>query len=106
MRIKTWNIEEMTGYKPISTFYEDFSIADIFGQAAVKDTYSRAFKHWKADYKMLTELVMALNWKIMEHYGTNDALARLYDELWGKADLYATENLQGDELMYFYRTTD
>lgn len=25
--IKTWNIEAMTGYKPRTTFYEDFSIA-------------------------------------------------------------------------------
>lgn len=29
--IKTWNIEAMTGYKPRTTFYEDFSIADHFG---------------------------------------------------------------------------
>lgn len=36
-RVKTWNIEEMTGYKPMTTFYEDFSIADAFGQAVVKD---------------------------------------------------------------------
>ena len=106
MRIKTWNIEAMTGYKPISTFYEDFSIADRFGKSAVKDTFKRAFKEWKSDYVMLTELVMVLNWKIMEHYGQHEALARLYDELWRKADLYAVEDLQGDELMYFYRTTD
>lgn len=106
MRIKTWNIEAMTGYKPISTFYEDFSIADRFGKSAVKDTFKRAFKEWKSDYVMLTELVMVLNWKIMEHYGQCEALARLYDELWRKADLYAVENLQGEELMYFYRTTD
>lgn len=106
LTIKTWNIEAMTGYKPISTFYEDFSIADRFGKSAVKDTFNRAFSEWKADYKMLTELVMALNWKIMEHYGRHEALAQLYDELWRKADLYARENLQGDELMYFYRTTD
>lgn len=34
MTIKTWNIEEMTGYKPQTTFYEDFSIADCFGVGA------------------------------------------------------------------------
>lgn len=27
IKIKTWNIEAMTGYKPRTTFYEDFSIA-------------------------------------------------------------------------------
>lgn len=26
LKIKTWNIEAMTGYKPKTTFYEDFSI--------------------------------------------------------------------------------
>ena len=33
---KDWNIEAMTGYKPITTFYMDFSIADKFGVAAIK----------------------------------------------------------------------
>lgn len=36
-----WNIEEVTGYKPISTLYSDMSIADMFGEKAVKDTYER-----------------------------------------------------------------
>ena len=106
MRVKTWNIEAMTGYKPISTFYEDFSIADAFGVSAIKDTYKRAMEGWKEDYIMLTELVMVLNWKIWEHYETNDKIARVYDELWKKADSYAVDNLKGEELDYFYRTTD
>ena len=107
MRIRTWNIESMTGYKPITTFYEDFLIADNFGQAAIKDTFKRGFETAKfMGYKELTEFVMVLNWKIWEHYETNEPLARLYNELWEAADLYATENLKGDELSYFYRTTD
>lgn len=44
LKIKTWNIEAMTGYKPKTTFYEDFSIADRFGAAAVKDTFRRSLK--------------------------------------------------------------
>ena len=106
LTIKTWNIEAMTGYKPMTTFYEDFSIADRFGVDAVRDTYRRAFRMWKSDYKYLTELVMALNWKIFEHYGRNDKLAKVYNELWKDADQYACDNLKGDELSYFYSTTD
>ena len=101
-----WNIEEETGYKPISTIYEDFSIADGFGVEAVKETFNRVFNEWKNDYKYLTELVMALNWKIAEHYNVDMDLARLYDEVWRKADSYACNNLKGEELDYFYSTTD
>lgn len=104
---KTWNIEKITGYKPKTTFYEDFSIADRFGMKAVKDTYRRAIK--TADfmgYEYLTELVMALNWKIAEHYGRNDQLAELYNELWEKAGMHAEETLTGEALDYYYRTTD
>lgn len=106
MVIKTWNIENMTGYKPITTFYEDFSIADAFGVDAIKDTYKRSFKDWKGNYKYLTELVMVLNWKIWEHYQHNDDYAKLYDKLWKEADEYAVNNLKDDELSYFYETTD
>ena len=104
--MKTWNIEALTGYKPFTTFYEDFSIADMFGVSAVKDTYKRAFREWRSDHKYLTELVMVLNWKIFEHYETNDRLAQLYDTLFREADEWVCENLKGDELTYYIETTD
>jgi hypothetical protein len=102
----SWRIEEMTGYKPITTFWDDFSIADAFGISAVRDTFNRAFNEWKGDYKYLTELVMVLNHKIWQYYETNKPLAEVYNELWEKADGYACENLKGEELSYFYKTTD
>lgn len=104
--MKTWNIEALTGYKPFTTFYEDFSIADMFGASAVKDTYKRAFKEWKSDYKYLTELIMVLNWKIFEYYNKNDTLAQLYDTLFREADEWAYNNLKGEELTYYLVTTD
>lgn len=107
MTIKTWNIEAMTGYHPQTTFYEDFSIADMFGIAAVKDTYKRGLKSAKfMGYKSLTEFVMVLNWKIWEHYERNEALARVYNDLWEKAAEVAQTTLNGEELSYYYRTTD
>lgn len=106
MNIKNWNIEEMTGYKPITTFYQDFSIADNFGINAIKDTFKRAFNEWKDDYKFLTELVMVLNWKIFEHYESNEPVARVYDLLWKQADEYAMENLKNEEAKYYYEITD
>lgn len=106
MNIKNWNIEELTGYKPITTFYQDFSIADNFGVEAIKDTYNRVFKEWKDDYKYLTELVMVLNWKIWEHNKTNSQYANLYNNLWLKTDEYALDHLEDDEQSYFLRTID
>ena len=89
--IKTtgWNVEAMTGYKPITTFWTDFSIAEKFGVAAIIDTCKRALCEWKDNYKYLTELVMVLNHKI-----------------WEKVDAFACANLHGEELDYFYTTLD
>lgn len=101
-----WSIEEMTGYKPLTTFWSDFSIAEKSGMGAVKDTFKRAFEEWKDNYKFLTELVMVLNHKIWQWYEKNEALARVYNSLWEEADNYGCENLKGEELEYFYETLD
>lgn len=99
-------IRDLNGYETITTFWEDFTIADKFGINAVKDTFNRAFNEWKGNYKYLTELVLVLNHKIWFWYGKNDALAKVYNDLWEKADLYACNNLKGEELSYFYRILD
>jgi len=106
MKYKDWNIEAMTGYKPISTFYMDFSIADHFGVSAIKDTYKRAYSGWRYDYKMLTELVMVLNWKIFEHFESNPRYAQLYQDLYMELNGWALDNLEGEEKEYFIATTD
>ena len=105
MTYKEYCKEEL-GYDTISTFFADFSIAERFGFSAIKDTYKRAFNEWKTDYKMLTELVMVLNHKIWFNYESNEPLARIYNELWEEADQWASDNLKGDELDYFYRVLD
>ena len=94
------------GYEMTTTFWDDFTIADCFGETAIKDTFKRAFKEWKTDYIYLTELVIVLNHKIWQYYLKNDAYARLYTELWSKADHYATTHLKGEELSHFYQITD
>lgn len=104
---ETFDSEGMFGYTQQTTFFEDFSIADRFGVDAIKDTYKRAFAEWKDDYIYLTELVMVLNWKLWQHYERgNQEYAAVYQELWEQADAYACDNLKGEELSYFYSTTD
>ena len=94
-------------YEFKTTFWQDFSIADRFGANAIKDTYKRAFKEWKGDAKMYTELVAALNHKIWEHYENgNVAFSELYHHLWERADMYGYNTFKGDDLQHFFRVLD
>lgn len=89
-----------------TTFFQDFTIADMYGENWVRDTYKRAFEGRKNNVKYFTELVVALNRKIWQHYETNEKLARVYDELRRHADEYACEHFTGEDASYYYRQTD
>ena len=100
-----------------TTFWLDFSIADGFGESAVRDTYERAFNEWKSDIRYMTALCIVLNHKIWQLYQTHEKLARVYDELWKKCDGfildgeevgddYKYRNFTEDEVSYFIRATD
>ena len=106
MPITIWNITEMTGYTPITTFWQDFCIADAFGAKAIKDTYKRAFEEWKTNCKYLTELVLVLNHKCWAWYGKNNTLSELYSYLYYKENDWALRNLKGEDLDYYFMTTD
>ena len=102
-----WNIEEMCGYKPKTTYYTDFGIAEWFGADAIRDTYERAMEAWKENIEWVTEIAMVLNWKWHEHSaGDNREYADLYGELWEETDRFVNEHYKDDELAYYYRTTD
>lgn len=95
------------GYEEKTTFAKDFDIAERFGLSAISDTFNRAFNEWRSNYEYLTELVMVLNFKCWYWYERKYmTMAMLYNDLWKKADEYACDNLEGEELSYFYRTTD
>lgn len=102
-----WNIEELTGYKPQTTFWQDFSIADKFGPDAIRETFQKSFDEWKYNHIYLTELVLVLNWKMWQHNDLgNRILSSMYQKYWEVADNYAINNLKDEELSYFIRTTD
>ena len=63
-------------YELLTTFWDDFSIADRFGVSAVRDTFNRAFAEWKEDYQYLTELILVLNHKIWQHYEKRPELSK------------------------------
>ncbi len=113
-KIPVWPIEEMTGYKPCTTFWQDFSIADVFvlngmEPDAVQDTHNRSWQQMKEKalgIEGLTEYIMVLNWKIHQHFEEHRELAEVYDRLWKDTDAWAMDNLKGDDLTYFLDTTD
>lgn len=96
----------LPNYEEKTTFMQDFAIADIFGAKAVQDTYDRAFDAWKEDVTYLTELVIVLNTRCWLHFEKDRALSQLYGELYHKANAYAYETLEGEELKYYFNTTD
>lgn len=106
MKIKDWNIEAVTGYKPLTTLYMDFSIADKFGKNAILSTFNVTKADYKGRYKYQTELAMVLNWKLWEHYGNDNELAQIYNKLFVTYNDYLLDNLKGEELSYYIQTTD
>jgi hypothetical protein len=103
MTYEEWCLNEL-GYKTQTTYFMDFSIAERFGIAAIRDTYKRALLN--RDYKMMTELTMVLNHKIWFTYEKQPELAKVYDELWRDCDSKCREWFNKDELAYFYTVTD
>ena len=103
MTYKEWCLANL-GYETQTTYFEDFSIAERFGEYAIRDTYRRALLN--KDYKMMTELAMVLNHKIWFLYEKNEKLAKVYDELWKDCDARCMDTLKGDELSYYISTTD
>ena len=95
------------GYTRKTTFFSDLSIAEWLGAASVRDTYNNVVKSWFNNKEYFTEFVMSLNWKIWEQNARgNDELARVYNELWEKADELVQETWTGDNLSYYLQTTD
>lgn len=102
---------EQIGYKPLTTLWEDFSIADRFvgvEKSPIEDTYKRALDFCKMDYKYMTELVLVLNHKIWQWYERDAMYSMLYDTLWRMAEEEFFKIYENNEeaMEYYYRVTD
>ena len=89
-----------------TTFFADLSIAECYGAKSVKDTYRKVMKEWGNNLEFMCEWVVCLNQKFWEHYEKNEPLARVYDEMWRKADNYCREHFKGDDLSQYYAYID
>lgn len=99
-------ILEMSGYKTFTTFWADLTIAEVYGEEAVRETFERVTRDWGSNYKYYTEFVLCLNHKIWRHYERNESLARVYDTLWRRGDDYARDHYTGEAIEYYWRVTD
>ena len=106
MNISIFDSESFCGYTQKTTFWMDFSIAEAFGEKAIKDTFNRAFEEWKGNYIYLTELVRIMNWKCWQWNEKNEDWSDIYLGFYEKAKNYALKHLKGEELSYYFRTTD
>lgn len=95
------------GYERKTTFWSDFTIADVYGKKAVKDTFKGA-KIWIDNLEYWVELILVLNHKIWEHYEKNEELAKVYDELWRKADAMFWKKYEKNEeaVRYHFKVLD
>ena len=99
-------LNDITDYKPKTTFFSDLSIAEYFGINAIKDTYNKVLKEWKNNIEYFTEFTMCLNHKSWQFSGKNDELCDLYVKLYYNALDFADNNFNNEELSYFYRILD
>lgn len=98
--------EKTLGFQFESTFWEEFSIAEQYGEKGVKEHFSLVFPQWKDNLKYLMEIVQVLNLKIATWFGKDDKLGMTYDELWHTSDEYALNNLSKDDLQTYLHTLD
>lgn len=92
--------------RDLTTFWADLTIAEVYGEEAVRETFERVTRDWGQNYKYYTEFVLCLNHKIWRYYEKNETLARVYDTLWRKGDDYARDHYTGEAMDYYWQVTD
>lgn len=95
------------GYECITTFWDDFTIAEKYGIDAIKDTYKRSFDDFKNEYKYITELAMVLDFKRWTHsQNNNEKLTDVYSDLYFKILIWVGDNLTGTAFEYWHSIMD
>ena len=119
------NLAEISDFRPKYTFYYDFSIAEFCevymrDTNAVKNTFKNVLQSWGGNIKSITEVCMALNYKIWSFYYNVDShylncgeqwkekLLNTYNELYEKCNDFIFKKYGKDNkaMEYFYRITD
>lgn len=91
---------------PSNTFRQDFLIAERLGEGAIRDTFNRCEREWIKDPAMFAAFVVTLNHRIWDLYKSNEQLARVYNELWDKANTKAWETFKDEDARLYFQLTD
>lgn len=106
------HIERDTGYKPLTSYYDDLTKMEKYRQVGVKTQFDIIFqKERKAcengNVKGMTELSLITNWRMWNLYKKKDIeLSRFYESLWRKVDKYCLDNFKDKNLDYYLDITD
>lgn len=105
-KLPNWDLADMIGYTPNTTFWDDFSIADIFGVEAIIDTFERAFTEWRSDVEYIAELALVLNHKGLYYSESRPILSNTYFALWQRLHSWAQDYYTGEDADYYFNVTD
>lgn len=86
-------------------FWQDFTIAERYGEKAIKETYERC-KEWKDNPEYWGALVLTLNHKIWAYYETDVKLAEIYNGLWEEAQDWGYGHFKGKDMEVFFHIID
>lgn len=84
-------------------FWEDFTQAEAFGTTSIRTRFSLAFDKYKDNPDVMADLVSTAKVKASMQKVSNHAFSELYDELWKKAEDYATMNYDSKDLNEFLK---
>lgn len=89
--------------EPSPKFWEDFTQAEAFGTTSIRTRFGLAFDKYKDNPDVMADLVSTAKVKASMQKVSNHAFSELYDELWKKAEDYATMNYDSKDLNEFLK---
>lgn len=89
--------------EPAPKFWEDFTQAEAFGTTSIRTRFELAFGKYKDNPEVMADLVSTAKVKASMQKVSNHAFSELYDELWKKAEDYATMNYDSKDLNEFLK---
>lgn len=96
-------LSRFTDWRPSTLYWQRLSIAERYGIEEIQTVFNEIFKEAKADYKLMTELIIVLMHKrtVECEEIENSKLCALYGELYDKANQYALSTFDDEELIYY-----